>query len=134
VFVQELQVPSIKQEDSTPTSTLAPDVQVLVVNLTWTQVFIYYIRDYKLLADKIEAEQIMRRSKNYILVEDRLYRRDASSYVLLKCFTHEEGREILEEIHSRCYGNHVASRTLVGKAFRPEYYWPIALKDVKELV
>jgi hypothetical protein len=26
VFVQELQVPSIKQEDSTPTSTLTPDV------------------------------------------------------------------------------------------------------------
>jgi hypothetical protein len=36
VFLQELQVSSIKQEDSTPTSTLTPDVQVLVVNPTWT--------------------------------------------------------------------------------------------------
>ena len=43
VFVQELQVPSIKQETSTPASTLTPDVQVLVVNLAWTQVFIDYI-------------------------------------------------------------------------------------------
>ena len=43
VFVQELQVPSIKQEASTPTSTPTPDVQVLVVNLTWMQVFINYI-------------------------------------------------------------------------------------------
>jgi hypothetical protein len=35
VFVQELQVPSIKQEDSAPTSTPTPDVQVLVVNPAW---------------------------------------------------------------------------------------------------
>ena len=43
VFVQELQVPSIKQETSTPASTLTPDVQVLVVNPAWTQIFIDYI-------------------------------------------------------------------------------------------
>jgi hypothetical protein len=73
VFVQELQVPSIKQEDSTPTSTLTPDIQVLVVNLAWMQVFIDYIRDHKLPANKVEAEQITCRSKNYVLVGDRLY-------------------------------------------------------------
>ena len=43
VFVQELEVPSIKQEASTSTDTLAPDVQVLVINPAWTQVFIDYI-------------------------------------------------------------------------------------------
>ena len=43
VFIQELQVPSIKKEASTPTSTPTPDVQVLVVNPAWTQVFIDYI-------------------------------------------------------------------------------------------
>ena len=73
VFVQELQVPSIKQEASTPTSTPTLDVQVLVVNSAWTQVFIDYILDHKLPDNKVEAEQITRRSKNYILVEDWLY-------------------------------------------------------------
>ena len=31
-------------------------------------------------------------------------------------------------------GNHAASRTLVGKAFRTGFYWPTALKDAEELV
>ena len=84
MFVQELQVPSIKQEASTYTSTSTPDVQVLVVNLAWTQVFIDYIRDHKLPDNKVEVEQITHRSKNYVLVGDRLYRWGASSGVLLK--------------------------------------------------
>ena len=82
----------------------------------------------------MEAEQITRRSKNYVLVGDRLYRWGASSGVLLKCITPEEGQKILEEIHPECCGNHADSRTLVGKAFRSRYYWPTALKDVEELV
>jgi hypothetical protein len=45
-----------------------------------------------------------------------------------------KGKEILEEIHSGCCGNHVASRTLVGKTFCTEFYWPTTLKDVEELV
>ena len=64
VFIKELQVSSIKQESSTPTSTPTPNVQVLVVNPVWTQVFIDYIRDHKLPDNKVEVEQIMCRSKN----------------------------------------------------------------------
>ena len=91
MFVQELQVPSIKQEASTSTSTPTPYVQVLVVNPAWTQVFIDYIRDHKLPDNKVEAEQITRISKNYILVKDMLYQWGTSSGVLLKCITPEEG-------------------------------------------
>jgi len=58
----------------------------------------------------------------------------ASSGALLKCITPVEGQQILEEIHSGCYGNHAASRTLVAKAFRSGYYWPTTLKDIEELV
>ena len=134
VFVSELQVPLIKQETSTSAGTPTPDVLVLVVNPAWTQVFIDYIRNHKLPDDKVEVEQITSRSKNYILVRDRLYLQGASSGVLLKCITPKEGQKILEEIHSGCCGNHAASRTLVGKAFRSGYYWPIALNDIEELV
>jgi len=74
VFVQERNVPSIKQAASTPTDTPMPNVQVLVVNPAWTQVFIDYLWDHKLPNDKVEAEQITCRSKNYVVVGDRLYR------------------------------------------------------------
>ena len=42
--------------------------------------------------------------------------------------------KLLLEIHSGSYGNHAASRTLVGKAFRAGFYWPTAITDVEDLV
>jgi hypothetical protein len=67
-------------------------------------------------------------------VGDNVYRRVASSGILLKCVSSEKGKEILDDIHSGCCENHAASRTLVGKAFHTRFYWPTALKDTKELV
>jgi hypothetical protein len=80
------------------------------------------------------VEQIIRRAKSYILVRDKLYRRGATSGVLMKCVPREEGKDILEEIHKGVYGNHASSRTLVSKAFRRAFYWPTALGDAEELV
>jgi hypothetical protein len=94
----------------------------LVITISWTHDFIDYIKENKLPANKEEATRIIRRSKNYVLMGDNLYRRAASSGVLLKCVSSKKGKEILDEIHSGCCGNHVASRTLVGKAFRTGLY------------
>jgi hypothetical protein len=46
----------------------------------------------------------------------------------------EEGKEILQEIHEGVYGNHVSSRTLVGKAFSSGFHWPTALANAEALV
>jgi hypothetical protein len=113
VFVEELTSPSIKQPKPITSDALALNVQVLTIVPSWTQVFIDYIKEHKLPANKGEAAQITHISKNYVLVGNQLYRRDASSGVLLKCITMEEGRELLDEIHSSCCGNHSTSSTLV---------------------
>jgi hypothetical protein len=134
VFVEELPSPSIKQPGRTTLEPRAPTTQIMVITRSWTQDFIDYIKENKLPANKEEATRIIRRSKNYVLVGDNLYRRAVSSGVLLKCITREEGKEILEEIHSSCCGNHTASRTLAGKTFHTGFYWPTTLKDVEELV
>jgi hypothetical protein len=63
------------------------------------------------------ATRVMRRSKGFVLVEDKLYRHSARFGVLMKCVTTEEGLDILREIHEGVCGNHAASRTLVGTAF-----------------
>jgi hypothetical protein len=134
VFVEELSSPFIKQPDEITSKPPAPTTQIMVVTRSWTQDFIDYIRENKVLSNKKEAIRIIRRSKNYVLVGDSLYRRSASSGILIKCVSREKGKEILDEIHSGCYGNHAASRTLVGKTFHTGFYWPTALKDAKELV
>jgi hypothetical protein len=40
----------------------------------------------------------------------------------------------VEEIHAGQYGFHATSRSLVGKAFRAGFYWPIVIKDAVDLV
>jgi hypothetical protein len=52
----------------------------------------------------------------------------------MKCVSTEEGKEILQEIHEGVCGNHAASRTLVGKAFRSDFYWSTALTDAESLI
>jgi hypothetical protein len=83
VFVEELTSPSIKQPELISSDTPALGAQVLAIVPAWTQVFIDYIKEHKLPADKGEAAQVVRRSKNYVLVSDQLYRRGASFSVLL---------------------------------------------------
>ena len=76
----------------------------------------------------------MCRSKNYVLVDNKLYKRGAGSGILMKCVTAEEGKGILQEAHEGTCGNNAASRTLGGKVFRSLFYWPIALSDAELLV
>jgi deoxyxylulose-5-phosphate synthase len=89
----------------------------MMIDVDRRQPFIDYIREQKVPIDKNLVEQIICRAKSYVLVEDKLYRRGATSGVLMKCVPREEGKDILEEIHKGIYGNHASSRTLVSKAF-----------------
>jgi hypothetical protein len=106
----------------------------MMIDVDWRQPFIDYLSEQKVPSDKNSAEQLIRRAKSYVLVGDKLYKRGASSRVLMKCVPRQEGKDILEEIHKGVCGNHVSSRTLVSKAFRRAFYWPTALGDAEELV
>jgi hypothetical protein len=134
VFVEELSAPSIKQPGEITLELPAPATQILVITQSWTQDFIDYIKGNKLSANKEEATQIIQRSKNYVLVLDNLYRRAALSGVLLIYVSSEKDKEISDEIHLGYCENQAASRTLVSKAFHTGFYWPIALKDIEELI
>jgi hypothetical protein len=100
--------------------------------------FIDYIQEYKLPLGidpkSAEATRILRCSKGYVLVRGNLYKRGSASGILMKCVSTEEGKEILQEIHKGVCGNHVASRTLVRKAFRSSFYWPTALANAEALI
>jgi hypothetical protein len=80
------------------------------------------------------AACVMRRSKGFVLVDNKLYHRGARSGVLMKCVTGEDGYDILREIHEGVCGSHAASRTLAGKAYRAGFWWPTAVSDAEVLV
>ena len=122
-------MPSIKEED--PSVDKPPDqllvAMVLALNTTkpppttkepdWRVPFIKYLTDGSGYNDQTEHECLMRRSKQYLLVDGKLWRKNAKEEILMKCITQEDGECLLDKIHSGSCGNHVASRTLVGKAF-----------------
>jgi hypothetical protein len=104
----------------------------------WREAYIDFIRDQSLPAGmdakSTEAGRVMRRSKGFILVDNKLYRRGARSGVLMKCVTREDGYNILREVHEGVCGNHAASRMLVGKAYRAGFWWPTAVSDTEDLM
>jgi hypothetical protein len=52
----------------------------------------------------------------------------------MKCATGEDGYVILREIHDGSCGNHTASKTLVGKAYRAGFYCPTAVADTEDII
>jgi ribonuclease HI len=124
VFVQELRQPSIKSSPhvTTDSGPQQPDREVMMLGEDWREAYIDFIRDQRLPvgmdARSTEAARVMRRSKGFILVDSKLYRRGARSGVLMKCVMKEDGYDIPREIHEGVCGNHTASRTLVGKSYR----------------
>jgi hypothetical protein len=127
VFIQELKQPSIKPSPQVTTDggLQQPDREVMMLGEDWREAYIDFIQDQRLPAGmdarSTEAARVMRRSKGFILVDSKLYRRGARSGVLMKCVTKEDGFDILREIHESICGNHAASRALVGKAYRASF-------------
>jgi ribonuclease HI len=136
VSVHELHAPSIPKPAPPTTIPAHPPAgqEVMMIDVDWRQPFIDYLSEQKIPSDKNLVEQLIRRTKSYVLVGDKLCKPGRSSGVLMKCVPRQEGKDILEEIHKGVCGNHASSRTLVRKAFRRAFYRPTALGDADELI
>jgi ribonuclease HI len=91
IFVQELKQPSIKSSPQVTTDAgpQQPDREVMLLGEDWREAYINFIRDQRLPAGmdarSAEAAHVMHRSKGFVLVNSKLYRRGARSGVLMKC-------------------------------------------------
>jgi ribonuclease HI len=130
VFVQDLRKPSIRLLDPdnpelpSHDKNSAPPRDVLMSEKEddWRKPFIDFILDQLVPDDKTERERITRRSSNYVVIGIDLYRKAASTGVLMKCILRSEGLQLLAEIHNGECGFHEASTNLVGKAYRFGFY------------
>jgi hypothetical protein len=155
VFVQDLLKPSIKEEGdfvvekppnqplvamvpSSTTTEPSPNTtgpsQTSTKIADWCVPFIKYLTDGTEYSDRNENEHLIPRSRQYLVVEGKLRRKNAKAEVLMKCIEQEDGIKLLEEIHYGTCGNHATSQTLVGKAFHVGFYWPSAVADAEKLV
>jgi hypothetical protein len=121
-------------QQATDETLLVGDATPTTNGHDWRTPFVKYLSDGSGFQVKTENERLIRRSKNYILVDGRLMRKNANSEVLLKCIPQDDGIKLLDDIHVGSCGIRAASRTLVGKAFRAGFYWPTAVSDAEKLV
>jgi hypothetical protein len=122
VFVQELKQPSIKSSPQVTTDAglQQPNWEVMMLGEDWREAYIDFIRDQRLPAGmdarSTAAARVMRRSKGFVLVDNKLYRCGARSGVLMKCVTGEDGHDILRrymrafvattQLQERWWGKH----------------------------
>jgi hypothetical protein len=142
MFIPDLRKSSIKlldsdnpdQEQANLTTTPPRDMLMIEKEDDWRETFLAFLLDQRVPEDKAERERITQRSANYVVIGNDLYRKAASTGVLMKCILRSEGLQLLAEIHGRESGCHAASANLVGKAYRFGFYWPTAMSEAKYLV
>jgi hypothetical protein len=71
--------------------------------------------------DNAEVERIARKSRMYHLIEGVVFRHGANE-MMMKCISREEGIELLEDVHKGVCGSHSSWCSIIGKAFRQEFY------------
>jgi hypothetical protein len=83
--------------------------------------------------DVVEAQRIVRRSKAFVVLQWKLYKKSVTG-ILQRCVTPQEGKIILKDIHAGVCGHHASSRVIAAKAFRAGFYWLTTIEDAKDIV
>jgi hypothetical protein len=107
--------------------------EVMMIEETWMQPYLAYMINKALPEDTVEAKRIIRRSKAFVVLQGKLYKKSITG-VLQQCVTPHEGQEILKDIHAGVCGHHASSRAIAAKAFRAGFYWLTAIEDAKDIV
>jgi hypothetical protein len=112
---------------------IAEPEEVMMIEETWMQPYLAYMVNKTLPEDIVQAKRIIRRSKAFIVLQGKLYKRSITG-VLQRRVTPQEGQEILRDIHAGVCGHHASSRSIAAKAFRAGLYWLTAIEDAKDIV
>jgi hypothetical protein len=113
-------------------STTEPE-DVMMVEVTWMQPYLAYMINKTVPEDVVEARRIVRRSKVFVVVQGKLYKKSITG-VLQRCVTPQEGQVILKDIHVGVCGHHTSSGAIAVKAFSAGFYWLTAIEDAKDIV
>jgi hypothetical protein len=106
---------------------------VMMVEVTWMHPYLAYMVNKALPEDVVEARRIVRRSKDFVVLQGNLYKKSITGF-LQRCDTPQEGQIILKDIHEGVYGHHTSSRAIVDKAFRAGFYWLTVVEDAKDIL
>jgi hypothetical protein len=74
-----------------------------------------------LLDDDVEVKHIIRKAKMYHLIDGVLYRQGINN-MMMQCISREEDIQLLWDIHSDVCGSYSSWCSIIGNAFRHDFY------------
>ncbi|GJY96952.1 reverse transcriptase domain-containing protein [Tanacetum coccineum] len=101
--------------------------------ITWITPIIEYLKDGTLSGDRNEASKLRIKSRQYELLEGVLYKRSFLKSWLW-CVGPLQADYVILEIHEESCSMHARPRSVVAKAMRLGYYWPIMHRDTREMI
>jgi ribonuclease HI len=137
VIIEMLSKPSVKQAKE-HNEVAKPDLMVIdeleqEPTYDWRSPIRMFLDNQPPSDDNIEVERIVRKSKMYHLINEVLYQRGTND-MMMRCISREEGIQLLQDIHSGVCGWHSSWWSIIGDAFRHDFYWPTSKNDVMEIV
>jgi hypothetical protein len=97
-------------------ASAAEPEEVMIIEETWMEPYLAYMINKMLPEDTVEAKRIIRRSKAFVVLQGKLYKKSISG-VLQRYVTPQEGQKILKDIRAGVCGHHASSRAIAAKAF-----------------
>jgi ribonuclease HI len=104
------------------TESIVEPEEVMMIEETWMQSYLAYMINKTLPEDTVKARRIIRRSKAFVVLQGKLYKKSITG-VLQRCVTPQEGQDILKDIHAGVCGHHASSRAIAAKVFCAGFYW-----------
>ncbi|GJX11914.1 reverse transcriptase domain-containing protein [Tanacetum coccineum] len=100
---------------------------------TWMTPLHNYLTSEALPKDKKVARAIRRKSTRYAITNGILYKKSFLG-PWLRCVRTLQVNYVLREVHEGSCNMHAGPRSVVAKALRIGYYWPIMHKDAREMI
>ncbi|GKA61198.1 reverse transcriptase domain-containing protein [Tanacetum coccineum] len=100
---------------------------------TWMTPIFEYLTEEILPADVKKARAVRRKSQRFSVINGTLYKKSFLG-PCLRCIGLLQANYVLREIHEGSCSMHAGTRSVVAKALRIGYYWPIMHKDARTLI
>jgi hypothetical protein len=110
VFAELISELPVESGDLVPEeSPIRGDMFFITSSDPWYRYILIYLQTLKCptTASRDEIRRICHQAKNYLILDDTLYRRGVD-YILRQCLTHEEAIIVLKNFHMGACGSHLS--------------------------
>jgi ribonuclease HI len=123
VFYHVIGTPAVRNLEGLQLTNDAKGHRIINLIMTedWRAPITLFLKGYYHLSDVNEAKRLKHQSRDFVLVEDQLYKKGISQ-PMLKCVTETEGIQILCEVHSGTCGSHSGPKALAAKVIHKGFY------------